>query len=58
MDGHYTHASDVWAFGILAWELYQSFQHGESNPLFSTPYFWLDNDQVNFTTAVCLDPSV
>ena len=52
MDGYYTHASDVWAFGILAWELYQSFQQGENNPLFSTPYFWLDNDQVNFATAL------
>lgn len=49
MDGYYSHASDVWAFAILAWELYQSFQHGKNNQQFSIPYFWLDNDQVSST---------
>jgi len=31
LDGHYTHASDVWAFGILAWELYTSYNTGPDN---------------------------
>ena len=58
MDGYYTHASDVWAFGILAWELYKSFQEGENNPQLSIPYFGLENNQVNFTKVVCLVHSI
>ncbi|KAJ7356110.1 ptk6 protein tyrosine kinase [Desmophyllum pertusum] len=43
LDGHYTHASDVWAFGILAWELYKSFSTGQDGRPVSVPFFDLDN---------------
>ena len=47
LDGHYTHASDVWAFGILAWELYQSFSTGQDGRPLSVPFYDLDNHEVN-----------
>ena len=43
LDGHYTHASDVWAFGILAWELYTSFTTGQDR----RPYYHLQDDEVS-----------
>ena len=46
MDGYYSHSSDVWAFGILAWELYASYQYGQEEQQFSRPYNWLANDEV------------
>ncbi|XP_068725930.1 uncharacterized protein [Montipora capricornis] len=46
LDGYYSHASDVWAFGILAWELYASYQYGQEEQQFSRPYHWLDNDEI------------
>ncbi|XP_068676830.1 uncharacterized protein [Montipora foliosa] len=46
MDGYYSHASDVWAFGILSWELYASYQYGQEEQQFSRPYHWLDNDEI------------
>ena len=53
LDGHYTHASDVWSFAILAWELYKSFACGQKNRMFSIPYFQLENDEVNLKVSVC-----
>ena len=47
-DGRYTHASDVWAFGILAWELYASYDNGHEWRHLSVPYFSLKNEQVIF----------
>ena len=44
LDGHYTHASDIWAFGILAWELYTSFKAGRH---LSVPFFDLGKHEVN-----------
>ena len=51
MDGYYSHASDVWAFGILAWELYASYQYGQEERQFAIPYQSLDNDEVKFIMA-------
>lgn len=47
LDGHYTHASDVWAFGILAWELYTSFITGQDGREFSVPFCDLEKHEVN-----------
>ena len=47
-DGHYTHASDVWTVGILAWELYASYKTGQQIRAISLPYFWLENQMVIF----------
>lgn len=46
LDGLYTHASDVWAFGILAWELYASYETGQEKRRLSLPYSSLKNEQV------------
>lgn len=45
-EGRYTHASDVWAFGILAWELYASYETGQEKRRLSLPYSSLKNEQV------------
>ena len=46
-DGLYTHASDVWAFAILAWELYASYSAGQERRDLSMPYHGFYNDGVN-----------
>jgi len=57
LDGHYTHASDVWAFGILAWELYTSIVTGQGGRDSSVPFCNLENDEVNSRAAPYAFPS-
>ena len=52
-DGHYKHASDVWAFGILAWELYSSYSTGRDGRHFAIPYHGRhENDEVSRKASV------
>ena len=52
LDGHYTHASDVWSFAVLAWELYKSLACGQKNQTCSIPYFQLQDVEVNLKVSV------
>lgn len=47
----YSHASDVWAFGILAWELYTAFAVGQNDRIISLPYYNIKTDKVNMSYA-------
>ena len=46
LENNYSHASDVWAFGILAWELYTAFATGQEGRDYSVPYCNLVDDEV------------
>ena len=50
LDGCYRHASDVWAFGIMAWELYASYISGED----LRPYYHLQEDQVKMISSTTI----
>ncbi|KAL9950624.1 hypothetical protein ACROYT_G043149 [Oculina patagonica] len=43
----YSHASDVWAFGILAWELYTAFAVGQNDRIISLPYYNIKTDKLS-----------
>lgn len=45
-ENHYTHASDVWAFGIFAWELYSAFAAGQQNRIAALPYYNIPADKI------------
>ena len=51
LEGHYTHASDVWALGIIAWELYTSFTIGQDRQELSLPFHDLQTEEVNVMAA-------
>ena len=44
--GRYSHASDVWSFGVMAWELYAALINGARFRERSLPYFHISNDEV------------
>ena len=46
LQGHYSHASDVWSFGVLAWELYAALTNGARFRERTLPYFHISNDEV------------
>ena len=47
LENNYSHASDVWAFGILAWELYTAFATGQEDKDYSVPYWNLVAEEVS-----------
>jgi len=44
--GRYSHASDVWSFGVVAWELYAALTNGARFRERTLPYFHISNDEV------------
>ena len=52
LEGHYTHASDVWALGITAWELYTSFTIGQDRQELSVPFYDIETEKVNVTAVL------
>ena len=46
LQGLYSHASDAWSFGVVAWELYAAFTNAVSSREQALPYFDLTHDEV------------
>ncbi len=46
LQGLYSHASDVWSFGVVAWEVYAAFTNGVSSREQTLPYFDLSDNEV------------
>lgn len=46
LQGLYSHASDVWSFGVVAWELYAAVTNGARFRERTLPYFHISNDEI------------
>ena len=46
LQGHYSKASDVWSFGVVAWELYAALPNGVRSRERTLPYINITNDEV------------
>lgn len=46
LQGHYSHASDVWSFGVVVWELYEALANRVRSREQTLPYFNITNDEV------------
>ena len=46
LQGRYSHASDVWSFGVVAWEVYATLTYGVRSRERTLPYFNITNDEV------------
>lgn len=44
-EGIYSYASDVWAFGVVLWELYAALAFRRKRSTLARPYYELEDDQ-------------
>lgn len=57
---HHSHASDVWSFGVVAWELFAAQTHSVKSleKSLTLPYFDLTHDEVTpFSNIIVVDVS-